>query len=538
MRKIYLFIFTVFLLNVANAQWATSVRSGAGTNVYTSFTFDKDNNPVVVGGAKDFSGGKPNCLAFMKHDRESGASKLIKTFNGNTNSEAYRMYLDAEGNIYFFGTFMDRIAFGTDTLFTYDRVYWNRSNYLLAKFDSEGNHLWSKKFGKRAGVGLDNIVDAHILNNKFYVMMYFAGDSVLYGDNLVEKLPQNPVYNFNYCLMKIDLNDGSLQTFKNIGANYYTNPKMFAVKADGEYEFGTISTGQTNNFLVSTFTDAGVPAPKCSVEYKESVRLKGNTIQSVHYLNGNYYMLIVNNQTQTGGSVYGTDSVNVLLSPYNLRTGAVIRFDETMKFVKAVRFHWRDKNPLIRISNNKIVVPSRFSNTMFIEADSMVCRNNQQAWAVMAFNDDLSIADTFQVNTANTSGGSFEVHDAKYDRNGNLYVQLVHNKDIQFYGTLVKAALKSWDHLTVLVRMGDAIGTGLKSEALAARADVYPNPASDLITVGVSGLRYIAVHDLSGREVMRADDTSTIQVSSLPQGLYFIKAFDGTTHYQAKFIKN
>jgi hypothetical protein len=46
------------------------------------------------------------------------------------------------------------------------------------------------------------------------------------------------------------------------------------------------------------------------------------------------------------------------------------------------------------------------------------------------------------------------------------------------------------------------------------------------------------VHDLSGREVMRADDTSTIQVSSLPQGLYFIKAFDGTTHYQAKFIKN
>ncbi|MES2690314.1 MAG: T9SS type A sorting domain-containing protein [Bacteroidota bacterium] len=538
MKKSYLFIIAVCLLgfNKANAQgWAKTIHAGAGTNVYQNFTFDKDNNPVVIGGAEDYGGGTPNGLVFMKYDKQAGTRSLLKKYNGNTNSESYKVHTDAQGNIYYFGTFTDYIAFGADTLFTYSKVNWNSPNYIIAKFDSEGNHLWSKKFGQKFGTELKQVLDAHFTADGFHAMIGYSSDSVFYDNAFVEKLPYAGTNMANFCLFRVDLTDGSLKTFKKVGGYYGAYPQMFVVNPNGGYEMGVMDIAMTKKFVVYSFTETNAAVVKCSTNISE-VNGDGNDIEQVVLHNGNYYALAVN-LTARGYSVYNGDSVKVLPSPYNLRTGMLMKFDSAFNLKAHVRFHWRDVYPKLFLSKGKLVVPARFSNTMYIENDSVVCLNNQQAWELMAFNENLAIADTLQLNTANSSGGSFDVECAGYDNEGNLYGQAVHNKNIIYNGTVVQAALKSWDHLTVLFRKGNNIGSGLNSRsAPILQAGVYPNPVSDVINLDVE-VNEVSIFNITGKLMLKVASKQA-DVSGLPQGLYFIQAADGVNRYHSRFIKN
>lgn len=536
MKKIYLLITAACLLCLvkANAQgWAKPVTAGAGTNVYQNFTFDADDHPVIMGGAEDYGGGAPDGLVFMKLDKTTGVRSLLKKYNGRNNSESYKMHTDAQGNIYYFGTFTDYIAFGTDTLFTYNRVNWNYANYIIAKFDSEGNHIWSKKFGQKYGTDMQQVLDAHFTDDGFHAVLSYSSDSVFYDNSFVEKLNYISASMANFCLFKVDLSDGSLKTFKKIGGYYGSYPKMFVVNG-GTYEFGTMDIAMTKKFVVYSFTETTAPVVKCSTNITE-VNGDGNDIEQVVLLNGNYYALAVNLRAD-GYSVYGADSVKVLRSPYNHRTGVLMKFDAAFNLKGHVRFHWRDVYPKLFLSKGKLVVPARFSHTTYIEQDSIVCANNQQAWAMMAFNENLEIADTFQLNTANSSGGSFDIECAGYDNAGNLYGQVVHNKNILYNGTVVTAALKSWDHLTVLFRKGNNISIGLNDAPLLLRASVYPNPANNILNLDVE-VDEATVHNIAGQEVLKAG-SKQINISSLPQGLYFIKASGSGNQYHARFVKN
>ena len=60
---------------------------------------------------------------------------------------------------------------------------------------------------------------------------------------------------------------------------------------------------------------------------------------------------------------------------------------------------------------------------------------------------------------------------------------------------------------------------------------VYPNPANDKITISHRNLSIIQIFDMTGREVMSAKATSNplhLDISRLPQGVYFLKSGDST----------
>lgn len=539
MKKIYLFIAALCLLgfNSSNAQgWAKPVNSGAGTNVYQGFTFDNDNNPVIIGGAKDYSGGTPDGMVFIKLKKTDGTRDLLKKYNGRTNAISYKTHTDAAGNIYFFGTFTDYIAFGDDTLFTYNRVNWNYANYMVAKFDSEGNHIWSKKFGQKYGTDMGQVLDAHFTADGFHAMIGYSSDSVFYDNAFVEKLPYAGTNMANFCLFRVNLTDGSLHTFKKAGSYYGSYPQMFVVNDNGSYDLGVMDIAMTKKFVVYNFTTTTASAVKCSTSIVEQSNGTGHDIEGGVWFNGHYYMLAVNN-SGGGWSTYDGDTTKTLPSPYNLRTGLLMKFDADFKLKSHVRFQWRDDYPKLWLSKGKLVVGTRFSNTMYVEKDSIICFNNQQAWAVMGFNEDLTLADTLQINTANSSGGSFDLVWAGYDGNGNLYGQVVHNKNILYYGTTVQAALKSWDHLTVLFRKGENVSSGINAVSVPLiHAAVYPNPANDVINLDVE-VNEVNVYNITGKLMLKGTSRQ-VDVNSLPQGLYFIKATNGISHYQSKFIKN
>lgn len=537
MKKIYLLAAIICCVNTIQtfAQgWAKPVTSGAGTNVYQNFSFDVNGNPIVIGGAEDYSGGAPDGMVFMRLNKTDGSRNINKKYNGRTNAESYKIHHDADGNFYFFGTFTDYIAFGTDTLFTYNRVNWNYANYFLAKFDSIGNHLWSKKFGQKFGTNMNQVLDAHFTQDAFHVVVSYTSDSVFYDNTFQEKLAFVSTNSSNFCLFKINLNDGSLGAYKKIGGYYSSYPKLFTVNTDGSYDFGTMEIAGSKKFTIYNFTTTNAPALKCSTNIVDKSNGTGHDLEQGVWYDRHYYILAINNGGE-GWSTYNSDTVKTLPSPYNLSTGILLKFDGNFKLVDHKRFHWTSKYPKLWLSGNKLIVAARFTNTMYMEQDSMTSTNNQHSWNVMAYRTDLSLADTMQINTANSSGGSFDVVNAAYDANGNLYAQVVHNKDIKFYGTTVFAAQKSWDHLTVLVRKGENLSTGINEVEQEQAALVYPNPAKDIITLKL-GVSDYTITDLLGKQVL-SGQAEQINISQLPNGVYILNSTQNQKNYRCRFIK-
>ena len=72
---------------------------------------------------------------------------------------------------------------------------------------------------------------------------------------------------------------------------------------------------------------------------------------------------------------------------------------------------------------------------------------------------------------------------------------------------------------------------------------VYPNPTGGILTVESSSpIREITVYDLSGRVVVEAQNIApqqyAINVSSLQNGLYLLKAVTDSGVQTARFVKN
>ena len=72
---------------------------------------------------------------------------------------------------------------------------------------------------------------------------------------------------------------------------------------------------------------------------------------------------------------------------------------------------------------------------------------------------------------------------------------------------------------------------GIAPTSGAATLSVYPNPANNLLTVSHCNRNDIQIFDMTGREVMSAKasaDTIRLDISQLPQGVYFLKSGDNT----------
>jgi hypothetical protein len=65
-------------------------------------------------------------------------------------------------------------------------------------------------------------------------------------------------------------------------------------------------------------------------------------------------------------------------------------------------------------------------------------------------------------------------------------------------------------------------GTVVTTERLA----IYPNPATGLITVNTTVPLHIAILDMEGRLVMRKENTNSIDVAAIANGIYFIQLRD------------
>ena len=67
---------------------------------------------------------------------------------------------------------------------------------------------------------------------------------------------------------------------------------------------------------------------------------------------------------------------------------------------------------------------------------------------------------------------------------------------------------------------------------------IYPNPTkSVLFTEGSEDLISLELFSISGRPLMQVINTNQLDISSFPNGVYFLKVNDGTTSVIKKIIK-
>lgn len=93
-----------------------------------------------------------------------------------------------------------------------------------------------------------------------------------------------------------------------------------------------------------------------------------------------------------------------------------------------------------------------------------------------------------------------------------------------------------------LVRLGENGVLGQNAIAENSRGiTLYPNPTNSLVYVNIPGHKSadkIELFDLSGAQISSSINTSTLDVSALSQGLYFVEVESDGLIYRSKIIRN
>jgi beta-propeller repeat-containing protein len=157
----------VFLAKYSSAGVHTWSRRIGGTtdDVVNRLTLDASGGPVAAGyfnGSADFGGGSLTSAGgkdiFVARYTSAGAHVWSKQIGGSLDDIARGVAVDGGGNVVLTGNFASSsVNFGGGAL-----VNSGGADIFLAKYDSTGAHVWSKRFGgsfSAAEIGTDVATD-------------------------------------------------------------------------------------------------------------------------------------------------------------------------------------------------------------------------------------------------------------------------------------------------------------------------------------------------------------------------------------------
>lgn len=202
-----------------------------------SVAVDAIGNSYVTGffaGAVDFGGGPLTSAGssdiFVAKYNANGVHQWSKRFGSTDLDEGHGIALDANGHVLVTGFFIGTVDFGGGPLVAAG----SGQELFIAKYDMDGNHVWSQRFGDNfADVGMSIAVDT---SDNVAVAGYFTGSINLGGSNLTSA-GTDDVF-----LAKYDA-DGNHLWSQRMGGSGSDQPRAVAVDAldnillTGEYSF-------------------------------------------------------------------------------------------------------------------------------------------------------------------------------------------------------------------------------------------------------------------------------------------------------------
>lgn len=249
----------------------------------TALTTDLAGNNIMAGfcsGTPDFGGGPLNITEvlslFVAKYKPDGLYLWAKQFPCSPTFGVTGVKADALGNVVMCGYFNGTINFGGTAL-----VNNGHSTCFLAKFDSNGNHLWSKKF---AGVnGSDRFEDIAIDSDKNIIAVGQFTSTASFGGATFGSL-----YTGAHAIMaKYDPSGNHLwsKSFADTGENVVLGVAIWGYGSDDKIVITGWFTGTINmtddasgDYLTSRFSDVFLARFTASGHHEWSKAFRGDDV--------------------------------------------------------------------------------------------------------------------------------------------------------------------------------------------------------------------------------------------------------------------
>ena len=241
-------------------QWSKKFGGTDWDIVYSMFV-DKDNNVYITGwfdsSSIDFGGGaftnvySPYSDIYLAKFDSSGTHLWSKKFGGSQDDAVFSVYGNSNGDVYLTGAFRSSsINFGGSSL--NNASYSGYADIFLAKFNSSGTHLWSKRFGGLYEDGGFSVV----VNSSDNVLLkaVFNGSTIDFGGGNLTNAG-----NFDIALAKFDNNGNHIwsKRFGGSGDDGFDINSLYLISSDtidsngkayidGFYKSSTINLGGCN----------------------------------------------------------------------------------------------------------------------------------------------------------------------------------------------------------------------------------------------------------------------------------------------------
>lgn len=503
-----------------SSEWA--VKFGGTLSEYsTSMKLDPSGNIIIVGyfsGTVDFDPGLGTDLLSSVGSIDAFVCKLdpqgnliwAKSFGSIGEDRAQGMSIDANGNIYICGFFTNSADFDPHPTNDYTLVSSGNKDIFILKLDSNGNFIWANSFGN-SEIDIANDIQV-TASGTIYVTGHF--------DLTVDFDPSPTVSNLissnnsDFFLAKYDSNGNYIWAKDTEGFALVKGTSLVVDDFENIYSIGFFNGNvdfdwNTTTSLHSTFSYAATFILKHDMNgtlrwskifengYRENYDITVDGLGNV--IAGGRFSIQTDLDPGPGTSLVnssgGEDLFIVKLNPLGVFVwGITLGGDYTNS----------DKIFAIKTdATNNILFTGSFEGT--IDMDPGITINNHTSNGY----SDVYITKLDESGNfiwSETFGGSGVDNgiDLIIDNTGNIYSTGFFSESVDFDpGTPINALSVTGARDFFVNKL--IAPTHIIDNNNEISISVFPNPASDFITIHLSEKATISIHDLSGRLLFQSE---------------------------------
>lgn len=533
MKKLYtIIIFALGNINVCaqapNWAWAKSEGS-YGEDVGQSITKDVYGNIYVTGAFSsssitfgtttlinvDFTGNSTD-IYIVKYDA-LGNVLWARGGGGNGQDVGNSVTTDASGNVYITGEYdSPSIILGADTL-----INVGDNDIFIVKYDAFGNLVWAKGTGGTLGEEC-NSISADSFGNVFITGSYYNSISF-------ESITLANAGGMDMFITKYDAL-GNVLWAKNAGGIGLDRGSSTATDVYGNvYVLGTYYNSSSIVFGAITLTNAGI-RDIFIVKYDASGNViwakgeggseedSGSSIATDAtgnvYVTGYYYSPTIS---------FGT--ITITHSIFSSANVFVVKYDSSGNALWAKVSGSSGSASGLSVNTdafNNVYVTGYFNYSVNFGSDTLT---------------SIGIYDIFMVKYDSSGnaiwaqgigGAQWEWGNAiTSDAYGNVYVTGKFSSNTISFDTFTLNNSGGWD---MFIAKLNATTVGIEEKKAGNELLIYPNPATDLITIQTNQPILIEIYSLEGNliESKKIIGTNNHTISNYANGMYLVKFYDNT----------
>jgi len=550
MKKVIIILSILFAGTSSFAQspeWLWAKRAGGtGSDGATAVATDAMGNSFIAGnfqsnsfsiGDSTFTNptGAGGDIFLAKYDVNGNVlwAKRAHEGSGGYFDAVTSLATDASGNVYMSGYFETAIiTFDTITLTNTATMAFD-NNIFLVKYDANGNLLWAERAG---GTSSGSDISAPIAldaEGNIYISAYFSGAPVTFGDTTLTGIS-------GMTITKCNANGKVLWT-KNAG-NYSVNSIALGATSGDIYMVGSFST-DTLIMGTDTLINAGSGTSDILIAKYDT----GANVQWARGVGGPNYDGAVSVAVDASENVFATG----YFKSSQITFGTTILTNVGMDYDDIFLVKYNTNGNVLWAKSAGGINNDDPASVVLDTAGNAYLAGNFSSPSIIFGSDTFTITGMFVAKYEAATGsvkwakapGAAAATAAAMSAAGNVYVTGNFSQSTMSFDTI---ALTNTGITNVfLAKLDTGNGTIVRTSVSIVNntlnVSLFPNPATDNITIEIPQQAKIQIVNMQGQLVKEIDADSnetSVDISALSPGLYFVKITMGSLAIVRKFVKD